>query len=123
MQEPEEIEDSEYEQVVARVAAIDVAEASGMVCTRIPHASVPGRRVTKVWQVSARTNVILELVEHLASIGIERVVVESTSDYWQPFLYLLQARGLTVWPVNAGLVKNVPGRPRTDKRTRCGWRS
>ena len=115
MQEPEEIEDGEHEQVVARVAAVDVAKGSGMVCSRVPHASVAGRRVTKVWQVSLTTNAILELGEHLAGQGIERVVVESTSDYWRPFLYLLQARGLQVWLVNASQVKNVPGRPKTDK--------
>jgi transposase len=43
------------------------------------------------------------------------VVVESTSDYWRPFVYLLRAAGLTVWLVNAREVKNVPGRPKTDK--------
>ena len=47
--------------------------------------------------------------------GIERVVVESTSDYWRPFVYLLEARGLRVWLVNAREVKQVPGRPKTDK--------
>src|SRR5215208_5690085 len=53
MQEPQEISDEEYEQLVARVAAIDVAKASGMVCTRVPHASAQGRRVTTVWEVPA----------------------------------------------------------------------
>ncbi|ETA01199.1 hypothetical protein CcI6DRAFT_03321 [Frankia sp. CcI6] len=38
-----------------------------------------------------------------------------TPDYWRPFYYLLEARGLTVWLVNARDVKNVPGRPKTDK--------
>lgn len=115
MNEPEEIDDGEHEQVVSRVAAVDVAKASGMVCTRVPHDSIPGRRVTKVWQVSATTNAILELAEHLVGLGVERVTVESTSDYWRPFLYLLEARGLPVWLVNASEVKNVPGRPKTDK--------
>jgi transposase len=41
--------------------------------------------------------------------------VESTSDYWRPFVYLLEARGLCVWLVNARDVKQVPGRPKTDK--------
>jgi hypothetical protein len=36
MREPQEIEDEEHEQVVERVAAVDVAKASGMVCTRVP---------------------------------------------------------------------------------------
>jgi len=115
MQEPEEVPDGDHEQVLARVAAIDVAKASGMVCTRVPHPDVAGRRVTKVWSVSATTNAILELADHLIGLGVERVTVESTSDYWRPFLYLLEASGVPVWLVNATEVKNVPGRPKTDK--------
>jgi len=73
-----DVEDEQ--EVLARVAAIDVAKATGMVCTRVPHENTPGRRVTKVWQVSATTNAIMELADHLVCAGIERVVVESTSD-------------------------------------------
>jgi transposase len=79
MNEVQEILDEEHEQVVARVAAIDVAKASGMVCTRMPHPSSPGRRVSKVWEVPATTNAILALADQLSDTGIERVVVESTS--------------------------------------------
>jgi transposase len=68
-----------------------------------------------VWQVPATTNAIIELAEQLAGQGIQRVVVESTSDYWRPFVYLLEARGLVVWLVNARDVKHLPGRPKTDK--------
>jgi transposase len=103
------------EELVARVAAIDVAKASGMVCTRVPHPAKPGQRATKVWQVPATTNAIIELAEQLAGQGIQRVVVESTSDYWRPFVYLLEARGLVVWLVNARDVKHLPGRPKTDR--------
>src|SRR6266511_3259823 len=67
------------------------------------------------WNVQATTNAISALAEQLAAEGIERVVIESTSDDWRPFAYLLQARGLTVWLVNAREVKQVPGRPKTDK--------
>jgi transposase len=112
---PEEIDAEELDQTVARVAAIDVAKAAGKVCTRVPHDTVAGRRVTRVWDVPATTNAIVELSDHLACQGIERVVVESTSDYWRPFLYLLEARGLDTWLVNARDVKQVPGRPKTDK--------
>jgi len=77
---PEEIDAEELDQLVARVAAIDVAKASGKVCTRVPHDTVPGRRVTRVWDVPATTNAIVELSDHLACQGIERVVVESTSN-------------------------------------------
>jgi transposase len=114
--EPVEVEAEEHERIVERVAAIDVAKASGEVCVRVPHASIPGRRVTRVWTVEATTDAIVELADRLAREGIERVVVESTSDYWRPFVYLLEARGLTVWLVNARDVKQVPGRPKTDKQ-------
>src|ERR687898_617267 len=115
MREPQEIEDEEHEQIWERVAAVDVAKASGMVCIRVPHPSRPGRRVSKVWEVEATTGAIAELGEQLAGLGIQKVTVESTSDYWRPFLYLLEAAGLRVQLVNAREVKNVPGRPKTDK--------
>jgi transposase len=81
----------------------------------VPHATRAGKRVTTVWQVASTTNQILELADQLAGEGIERVVVESTSDYWRPFVYVLEARGLVVWLVNAHDVKHLPGRPKTDK--------
>jgi len=110
-----DVDVDEHEERLERVAAIDVAKASGKVCTRVPHASVERRRVTKVWDVATTTNALMNLGDELAEMGIERVVVESTSDYWRPFFYLLEARGLVVWLVNARDVKNVPGRPKTDK--------
>ena len=115
MQQPIEVDVDESQQVVARVAGIDVAKATGMICTRVPHASIAGRRVTKVWEVKATTKGLLELSDHLVGQSIERVVLESTSDYWRAFYYILEAAGLTVWLVNATQVKNVPGRPKTDK--------
>jgi hypothetical protein len=44
MMAPQEIQDEEYEQVLERVAAVDVAKGTGMVCTRVPHPSRPGKR-------------------------------------------------------------------------------
>jgi transposase len=115
VREPQEIEEREHEIAVARVAAVDVAKASGMVCTRLPREGEAGRFTTKVWTVDATTNAILELADHLAGLQVEKVVLESTSDYWRPFFYLLEAAGLNVDLVNARDVKNAPGRPKTDK--------
>ena len=115
MMEPQEIEDEEHEQVLERVAAVDVAKASGMVCTRVPHQARAGKRRTRVWQVDATTNAILELGGHLAVEGIEKVTLELTSDYWRIWFYLLEAAGLDVQLVRARDVKQAPGRPKTDK--------
>jgi hypothetical protein len=52
MREPQEIDDEEHEQVLERVAAVDVAKASGMVCTRVPRDARPGnatRRSSPGW--------------------------------------------------------------------------
>ncbi len=115
MREPQEIEDEEHEQVLERVAAVDVAKASGMVCMRVPHPCRAGKRLSRVWEVGATTGAIIGLGEQLVAQGIERVTVESTSDYWRGFYYLLEAAGLSVQLVNARDVKNVPGRPKTDR--------
>ena len=110
-----EIDSEDHEETLARVASIDVAKASAMLCTRVPHPTVETKRVTKARVVSTTTNAIAAVADELAEMDIERVVIESTSDYWRPFFYLLEARGLDVWLVNARDVKNVPGRPKTDK--------
>ena len=122
MMEPVEVPDEEHEQILERVAAIDVAKATGMVCTRVPDDSRPGRRVTRVWQVPATTNAIIELGEYLAAVAVEKVTLESTSDYWRPFYYLLEAAGLDVQLVNAREARGVPGRPKSDKLD-CVWQA
>src|SRR2546421_6539869 len=109
--EPQEIDDEEHEQVLERVAAVDVAKASGMVCTRVPHQARPGKRRTRVWQVDATTNAVLELGEHLAAEGIEKVTLESTSDYWRLWFYLLQAARLDVQLGRVADVKQAPPPP------------
>jgi transposase len=110
---PVEIPDAEHELVIERVVAIDVAKAAGKVCVRLPGKT--GRRFSRVWDVPARTGAVTELGEQLLELGIEKVTVESTSDYWRIWYYLLEAARLKVDLVNARDVKNVPGRPKTDK--------
>lgn len=109
---PQEIPDAEHELVIERVCAIDVAKAFGKVCVRTPRDQ---RRVSKVWDVEASTGSVSELAGQLVELGIEKVTIESTSDYWRIWYYLLEAAGLNVQLANAREVKNVPGRPKTDK--------
>ena len=113
--EPQEIEDEEHEQLLERVAAVDVAKASGVVCTRVPREGQPGKRRTRVQLVAATTGAILELAEDLVAEGVEKVTLESTSDYWRIWFYLLESAGLDVQLVRAADVKQAPGRPKSDK--------
>mgnify|MGYP002134980661 CR=1 FL=1 len=92
----EEILDEPHERIVQRVCAVDVGKDSGTVCVRVPAASGTGRRVSKVWDVPARTGAVLGLAAQLSDQGIEKVTLESTSDYWRIWFYLLEAHGLDV---------------------------
>jgi hypothetical protein len=107
MSQPREIEDEEYEQRVERVAAIDVAKATGMVCTRVPHDSRPGRRRTMVWEVPATTNAIIGLGDHLVCQGIEKVTLEST-----PVI-----RGSNSYEMDIGQVSSCRRRPRREVKS------
>ena len=57
----------------------------------------------------------LELGDYLRARQIQVVTLESTSDYWRIWFYLLEAAGLDVQLVNARDVRAAPGRPKTDK--------
>jgi transposase len=112
---PQVIDDEEHDRVHERVAAVDVAKDSGVVCTRVPHPSRPGARRSTVWTVKARRNAIGVLGRQLIKDGIEIVTLESTSDYWRIWFFVLEACGLAVQLVNAAQAKNLPGRPKTDR--------
>jgi transposase len=112
---PQVIDDEQHERVYDRVAAVDVAKDSGMVCTRTPHPSRPGARQSAVWTVKARMTVIRALGRQLKADGIEVVTLEATSDYWRIWFYVLETAGLAVQLVNAAQARNLPGRPKTDK--------
>src|SRR5215468_9292584 len=86
-----------------------------MVCTRLPHPCRPGARRSTVWTVKARMTTIRALGRRLSRDGIEVVTLESTSDYWRIWFFVLEACGLAVQLVNAAQAKSLPGRPKTDK--------
>ena len=88
------------------VAALDVGKAEVVCCARV---SGPGaQRMQEVRTVSTMTADLLGLGDWLAELGVSRVVMEATSDYWRAPFYLLEDRFET-WLVNAHDVKHVPG--------------
>jgi transposase len=103
------------EEIIARVAALDIGKAELVCCVRVPDEDHGGRRLQEVETYSAMTRPLLSMADRLACLGVTRVVMEATSDYWKPVFYLLEAAGFETWLVNAKDVKHLPGRPKTDK--------
>jgi len=107
-------ETQETEEIIQRVAALDVGKAELTCCVRVPGQSGSGRRLQEVRTYQTMTRLLLVLADRLAELGVTRVVMEATSDYWRGVFYLLEAHGFEVWLVNARDVKHLPGRPKTD---------
>ena len=95
-------------------AGIDVGAEEHWVC-------VPADRDAQPLQkFSAFTCDLHRLADWLTACGIRTVAMESPGGYWIPLLQMLAARGFAVALVTARHVKNVPGRPKTD-RFDCRW--
>ncbi|MGH3902366.1 MAG: IS110 family transposase [Pseudonocardiaceae bacterium] len=102
-------------ELVERVAALDLGKAGLVACLRVPHEDKPGRRRQEIREYLTLSRSLLELADWLRCERVDLVAMEATSDYWKPVFYLLEAEGFTCWLLNAKHVKNVPGRPKTDK--------
>jgi transposase len=107
-------ETQETEEIIQRVAALDVGKAELTCCVRVPGQGSSGRRRQEVRSYQTMTRWLLVMADRLAELGVTRVVMEATSDYWKGIYYLLEAHGFEVWLVNARDVKHLPGRPKTD---------
>ena len=115
MKEAEVLEETQDDAVIIeRVAALDVGKAEVVCCVRIPSLGGGGRRAQEVRTWTTMTRSLAAMGDWLHGLGVTRVVMEATSDYWKPPFYLLEAAGFEVWLVNARDVKHLPGRPKTD---------
>jgi transposase len=110
----EQISEEQAEQY-ARVCAIDIGKAGLVACVRVPHETNPARRLQEVREYATVTPALLQLADWLRCHQVQLVAMEATSSYWKPVFYLLEAEGFECWLLNARHVKNVPGRPKTDK--------
>jgi transposase len=105
----------ETEEIIGRVAALDIGKAELVCCVRVPSPDASGKRLQEVATYTTMTRSLLVLADRLGELGVTRVVMEATSDYWKPVFYLLEAQGFETWLVNARDVKHLPGRPKTDR--------
>ena len=108
-------ETQEREEIIERVAALDIGKAELVCCVRVPGPPGAARRVQEVVTYKTMTRSLLVMADRLAELGVTRVVMEATSDYWKPVFYVLEAAGFETWLVNAKDVKHLPGRPKTDR--------
>ena len=100
-------------EIVQRIAALDIGKAEVVCCVRLPGPG--GKRSQEVLTYSTMTRSLQLLADRLRELGVTRVVMEATSDYWRPPFYVLEANGFETWLVNARDVKHLPGRPKADK--------
>jgi transposase len=96
------------EAVYQRCVGIDVGKAEVKVCLRVQgRGSRPTRCTVTTWLTT--TPQLIRLRDRLVADKVQRVVMESTSDYWRPVFYVLSEQ-LDVILVKASDVKAIPGR-------------
>ena len=105
----------EREEIIERIAALDIGKAELVCCVRVPGGPGKSRRVQEVATYKTMTRALLRMIDRLGELGVTRVVMEATSDYVKPPFYLLEAAGFETWLVSAKDVKHLPGRPKTDR--------
>ena len=86
-------ETSDREEIIERVAALDIGKAELVCCVRVPGAEDKSRRVQEVTTYPTMTRALLGMVDRLTELKVTRVMMEATSDYWKPPFYLLEAAG------------------------------
>ena len=74
-------EAEDNEEIIARVAALDIGKAELVCCVRLPAPGGRRKRLQEVSTHSTMTASLTELANHLVGLGVRRVVMEATSDY------------------------------------------
>jgi transposase len=106
--------EQKLEMINPNAAGIDVASEEMWVC--VPE----DRAENHVRKFGAFTCDLYAIADWLAECGMTSVAMESTGIYWIPLYQVLEERTFEVCLVNARQMKNVSGRPKTD-RLDCRW--
>jgi hypothetical protein len=70
------------QEIIERVAALDIGKAELVCCVRVPDPKGGLRRVQEVTTYSTMTRSLQVMVDRLMDLGVTRIVMEATSDYW-----------------------------------------
>jgi transposase len=98
-----------------RVAGLDIAKAEVEVTLRVPSDTTAGRRQQETRTYGTTRRELDSLADWLHCWAVTRAGMEATGDYWKPVFFLLESRGFDCQLYNAGQVKALPGRPKTDR--------
>jgi transposase len=98
------------DQVLDRVAGLDVHKASVVATVRTP--GPEGSRVSRTETFGTMTADVIALRDWLHAQGVTHVALESTGVYWKPIYYVLEDR-FQLLLINMLELKHVPGR-KTD---------
>ena len=109
--------EQQLEMINPNAAGIDVASEEMWVCVPPDRAKNKDSNVRKF---GAFTCDLHAIADWLTECHVTTVAMESTGIYWIPLYQVLETRGFTVCLVNARQMKNVSGRPKTD-RLDCRW--
>lgn len=104
------------QQLLERVAGLDVHRKTVVVCVRVPAAH--GERAQYVRTFGTTAADLVALRDWLEAHQVTHVALESTGVYWKPVFYVLE-EAMTCLLVNATHVQKVPGR-KTDVQD-CVW--
>src|SRR6266480_431541 len=104
------------DQVLERVAGLDVHKKTVTVCVRVP--GPRGGRRQEVRTFGTTVPELLALREWLETQGVTHAAMESTGVYWKPVFYILE-ESVTCILANAAHIARVPGR-KTDVQD-CVW--
>ncbi|MBE5774852.1 MAG: IS110 family transposase [Clostridiales bacterium] len=96
------------DKIYDKCCGVDVHKKLMVACFR------QGRK-QEIREFGATTRELLEMADWLKSGGCEMIAMESTGSYWKPLYNILETSDLKAMVVNAGHIKNVPGR-KTDVR-------
>jgi transposase len=104
------------QQLVERVAGLDVHRKTVAVCVRVPGDDRERAQHVRTFGTTAAD--LITLRDWLEAHQVTQVAMESTGVYWKPVFYVLE-ESLSCLLVNAAHVQKVPGR-KTDVQD-CVW--
>src|SRR3978361_92530 len=67
------------EEIIERVAALDIGKAELVACIRVPNPDKPGRQAQEITTYSTMTRSLLGLAERLRALIVYRVMMDATS--------------------------------------------